>query len=434
MTDAALVPAPTRSGAAAPAVRSRPAGPDWVLMFSGSPWRAAAHRQHALARQLATDRRVVFVDPPGNSPRWRWSVRQVDQALWHAVPPAILPFGRHLPTVNRLSRRLGARRLSRWLDAATDRLERDRIGEADGPGGRADEADRPGERIDEADRRIGQADRPGERIVWLDEDLAWPVCRRLGAAAVVYDATDLDWTFTRWWNRGHLRRALRHAVAEADLVLASSSALPARLPGARRPPVVLPNGCDPECFTADGPVAAALAELPRPILGYLGAVDTRAFDGELVAAVAAARPEWTVLLIGPSTPAGRAPLRGLSNVRLWPAVPFAEAPALVRGFDVGIIPYRVGGLIDYVHPKKCYEYLAAGRPVVATPLPALRELSAPVRLAATPARFVASVEAELRTAWCPGVVAERRAAAVPQSWDARGARLRDLLADVAGAR
>ncbi|GIG88506.1 glycosyltransferase [Plantactinospora endophytica] len=376
-------------------------GPGWVLMFSGSPWRAAAHRQHALARELAADWRVVFVDPPGNRPRWRWTVRRVDDSLWHAVPPAVLPFGRHLPAVNRLTRRVEAALLDHWL--------RHR---AHGPAGEPS----------------------GARIVWLDEDLAWPVPARLDPTVVVYDATDLDWTFTRRWNRAHLHRALRAAVGAADLVLASSSALPERLPAARRPPVVIANGCDPHRFTADGPVAAGLTGLPRPILGYLGAVDTRAFDAELVATVARRRPEWTFALVGPSTRAGRAPLAGLPNVRLSPPVPFADAPALVRGFDVGIIPYRTGGLVDYVHPKKCFEYLSAGRPVVATALPALRDLGAPIRLAATAGQFEAAVEDELRTAWCPEAVDLRRAVAARHSWAARGTRLRKLLAEVPALR
>ncbi|MGX7671280.1 glycosyltransferase [Plantactinospora sp. DSM 117369] len=376
-------------------------GPGWVLMFSGSPWRAAAHRQHALAQELTVDWRVIFVDPPGNRPRWRCTVRPVGDSLWHAVPPAVLPLGRHLPVVNRLTRRVEAALLDRWLRQHTRRLA---------------------------------GDPPRARIVWLDEDLAWPVAARLDPTTVVYDATDLDWTFTRRWNRPHLRRALRAAVAAADLVLASSSALPERLPATRHIPVVVANGCDPHRFTADGPVATALAGLPRPILGYLGAVDTRAFDADLVATVARNRPEWTFVLVGPSTRAGRAPLAGLPNVRLRPPVPFADAPAMVRGFDIGIIPYRVGGLVDYVHPKKCFEYLAAGRPVVATPLPALRDLGEPVRLAATATRFEAAVEEELRTAWCPEAVAVRRATAARHSWATRGTRLRKLLTELAELR
>ncbi|WP_329110908.1 glycosyltransferase [Micromonospora sp. NBC_01699] len=363
--------------------------PDWVLMFSGSPWRVAAHRQHALARQLAVDFRVIFVDPPDNHPCPRPTVRRVGDSLWHAVGPSPLPYGRQFPPVNLLTRRLTAAWLRSWLDR-----------------------------------------HPGARLLWLDEDLAAPVAGRLGESAVVYDATDLDWTFTRRWNRWHLRRGLRAAVGAADLVLASSSALPERLPAARRPPVVLPNGCDPDRFTPDGPSASWLDPLPRPRLGYLGAVDTRAFDADLVAAVARSRPEWTFVLVGPATPAGRAPLAGLPNVRLHDAVPYAEAPAVLRGCDVGVIPYRVGGLIDYVHPKKCYEYLALGLPVVATPLPALRPLAGPVRLAGDAPAFVAEVEAALSDATHPEQVARRRATAVANSWSVRGDRLRELLAEL----
>jgi hypothetical protein len=362
-------------------------GRTWVVMLSGSPWQAAAHRQHALAGQLAGGHRVLFVDPPSNRPRWGFGVRQVGDDLWHAVVPSALPGGRQLPPANRLGRWVTGRLLRSWLDA-----------------------------------------RPGPRLLWVDEDLASPLIGHLGESAVVYDATDLDWTFTRRWNRWNLRRALRTAVGAADLVLASSSALPARLPRSRRPPVLLPNACDPGHFAPDGPVASWLDRLPRPRLGYLGAIDTRAFDADLVTAVARDRPEWTFVLVGPSTPTGRAGLARLSNVYLFDVVPYPAAPAVVRGFDVGIIPYRVGGLIDYVHPKKCYEYLSAGRPVVATALPALAALDAPIRLATGPVAFGDAVAAALLDAGRPAAVARFRASAAENSWTARGETLRGLLA------
>ncbi len=364
------------------------ASPAWVVMLSGSPWHAAAHRQQALARELARGgHRVLFVDPPTNRPSWRFSVRPVQASLWHAAVPAVLPFGRQLPPANRIGRWVTALLLRRWLDA-----------------------------------------HPGDRLLWIDEDLASPLIGRLGEAAVVYDATDLDWTFTRRWNRWNLQRSLQSAVGAADLVLASSSALPSRLPASRRTPVVVANGCDPAHFASDGPSAPWLHALPRPRLGYLGAIDTRAFDGELVAAVARAHPEWTFALVGPATRAGTAPLAGLANVHVFGAVPFADAPAVLRSCDVGIIPYRTGGLIDYVHPKKCYEYLAVGKPVVATRLPALSALDAPIRLATGPVEFAAAITAALQEARSPREVAERRAVAVANSWQARGDQVRTLLA------
>ncbi|MFC6018115.1 glycosyltransferase [Plantactinospora solaniradicis] len=366
---------------------------DWVVMLSGVDWRTEAHRQHALARELLADHRVLFVEPPGRRPRWRFTVCRIAPSLWRVVPPTVLPAGRQLPPVNWLNRRIGALLVRRWLDR-----------------------------------------RPGRRLIWIDEDLSATTARHLGGEAVIYDGADLDWTFTRRWSRWYLRRGMRRAVGAADLVLASSPALVQRLPDARRPPVPLPNGCDPDQFSPSGPVAEWADQLPRPVLGYVGAVDTRAFDAELVAAVARLRPDWTFLIVGPSTPAGRAPLARLANVRLREPVEFAQVPAILRACDVCLIPYRVGGLIDYVQPKKCYEYLALGKPVVATPLPALERLDGLIQLAAGPTAFVRAVEQALRSSRCPDASARRRAAALRNSWSVRGNQLRNLIAELAAGR
>jgi len=367
-----------------------------VIMMSGTPWSAAAHRQHALAVELARSRvepiRVLFVDPPTNGIRWRFEVAEIDDGLWHAVVPAALPFGRQSPVVNLVNRVVAARSLRAWLNG-----------------------------------------RPGTRVLWLDEDLAHPMVGRLGEAAVVYDATDLDWTFTRRWNRRNLRRSLRRAVVSADQVLVSSAALPGHLPPVTRPPIVVANGCDTDLFEPDGPVPRWMEAIPRPIVGYLGRIDVRAFDGELVADVARRHPEWTFVLVGPSTKAGVAPMAGLANVRIVDEVPFSMAPAIVRGCDVGIIPYRTGGLIDYVHPKKLYEYLAAGKPVVATGLPAVSSLDAPVHVANGPDEFADAISAALATVHSPQHCDERRSAAMANTWTARGDQIRDVIRSVVPA-
>ncbi len=365
---------------------------EWLVMFSGSPWWLGCHRQHALAGHLAGERRVLFVDPPGRRVRWRPSARRVGESVWHVTPPQPLPFGRQVPPVNRLNRRAAGAYVRRWL-----------------------------------------RDRPGTRVLWLDEDLAAPVVGALGEKAVVHDVTDLGWTFTRRWNRWHLRRAARSAAQAADLVIASSPELPARMPATARPPVVVANGCDPERFAVDGPVADWVTRLPGPRLGYVGGIEQRAFDGELLAAVARCRPEWTFVLLGPWTRRGRAPLRGLPNVHCPGLVPFDQVPAILRGCEVCLLPYRVGGLIDYVQPKKLYEYLALGKPVVATPLPALTRLDdGLVELAAGPDGFVAAVERALEGLGDSRAQAARRAAAVANSWSARADTLHTLLAGLTG--
>ncbi|WBB53684.1 glycosyltransferase [Verrucosispora sp. WMMD573] len=382
MTDLSDRESPTRGS------RTASGSATWVIFFSATPWHGGAHRQHALARQLATSYRVIFVDPPGLRIRTGTSIRRVEHHIWHAELPTAAPLGRHLPAANAINRRVTVAVLRRWL----------------------------------------HRDPAGVSLIWLDEDLAAACASRIDAAAVVYDVTDLDWTFTRRWNRRHLRRNLDRAVSAADLVLASSAALPARMPAGRQTPVVLPNACDPEHFTPQGPTVSRPVEPGRPLIGYSGTIDTRAFDGELVAEVARNRPDWTFLLIGPSTRAGRKPLAGLTNVLVTGPVPYAELPATLRVCDVTIIPYRLGGLVDYVHPKKCYEYLALGKPVVATPLPALTGLTGVVRLAARAEDFTAAITATLTETTDPEQAAHRRAVATANSWSVRGEHLHRLVA------
>jgi glycosyltransferase involved in cell wall biosynthesis len=358
---------------------------DWVIMCSGSPWRAAAHRQQALARELARDRRVLFLDPPGHAMRSTLDVERVAERIWHAQPVVVAPGGRVVRRVNRWNRAATAAALRRFLDCV-----------------------------------------PGRRILWLDEDLAADLVGRCGEDRVVYDATDLDWTFTRRWNRGNLRAALARSVSAADLVLASSPALPAHLPPGRVAPVVVANGCDADRFAAPGPVAESMGELPRPVLGYLGAIDERAFDVRLVRALAERRPGWTFALVGPVQPKTRRVLGGLDNVRLLGPHPFRDAPALVRGMDVGLIPYRVGGVIDYVQPKKLYEYLAAGKPVVSTALPALEPLPGALWVASSIDSFEASV-AHALVADRAEDIRRRQDLASSNSWSTKGEAIRRLV-------
>jgi glycosyltransferase involved in cell wall biosynthesis len=363
----------------------------WVVMLSGTRWASARHRQHALAREVAEDRRVLYVDPSGRTVRWRFTVRQVGPSLWHVTPPTLLPFGTQLPPANMINRWAAARCLRRFL-----------------------------------------RDRPGPRLLWIGEALGARLAGRLGEQGTVYDITDLDWTFTRTWNRWHLRRGERYATKKADLVLLSSPAMTSWLsrPAGSPDPIVVPNACDPGMFRPDGPVPSWLQRLSSPRLVYTGSVDARAFDAALVAQVAMKHPEWIFVIAGPSSVAGRAPLTSLSNVRLVGQVPYHEVPGLLRGCDVCLVPYRLRGLVDYVLPKKLYEYLAVGKPVVATALPALRSLEDVLCIAHDPDEFAAGIEKALAQATSPSQTSARRAVALANSWSARGETVRQLLTDL----
>lgn len=366
-------------------------GPSWVIYMSAIDWRGSRNRQQELAGQLARERLVLFVEPPKLRPVWRMQVEQLSASMWRLRPPVMLPLGRFIPPVNRLNRRFAAARIRRWLDV-----------------------------------------RPGRRLLLVDEDLATPIIGSLGERGLIYDVCDLDWTFTRRWNRWHLRRALRSGVGDADAVTCSSGALTEMLAGEHCRPVELLNACDPGHFRPEGPVSERLASIAGPRLGYVGSLDERAFDAPLVTAVALQRPDWSFVLVGPSVASVERSLRQLPNVHLLGRLDYDELPAVMRGFDVCLIPYRLGGLIDYVHPKKFYEYLATGKPVVTTPIAGLRGLEAPHRRAASADEFVSAIQAALAETGTPARTAHRRSFGLAHSWDARGEELTELLERVEG--
>ena len=236
---------------------------------------------------------------------------------------------------------------------------------------------------------------------------------------VVYDCLDAHAGFSA--NRpGLLSELERELAGSADLVVATSEVLRARLarwnPRAR----LLPNAADAAHLSA---VAAPAPPPPRDlVVGYVGAVDEW-FDVELLEELARRRPDWSFRIVGESEGDRRDFARGLANVAFLGERPHAELPRLRAGFDVEIIPFRPSELTHAVDPVKLYEAAAAGRPVVATRLDSLASHAARglVRLADTAGEFaeaIASAAAEGAEA-----AERRRAFARANTWDDRAAEL-----------
>lgn len=219
----------------------------------------------------------------------------------------------------------------------------------------------------------------------------------------------------------HIRARSDSLLRRANLVTAVSPHLVAESRVANPAAVLLPNGSDVAHFgarrlarPANFPVAA-----DRPVLGYVGAVSWR-IDHELLAAVAASRPDWAIVLVGPvDGPIAQAP-----NIYPVGLVCYEELPAWTQAFDVGIVPYRLEEFNRASFPLKVFDYLASGVPVATTDLPALRGLGQPVRSATDAAGFVGAVDELL--AHPPGRAACRELAAA-NSWDERARRLVGLL-------
>jgi glycosyltransferase involved in cell wall biosynthesis len=186
-----------------------------------------------------------------------------------------------------------------------------------------------------------------------------------------------------------------------------------------------------ETATAAGTEPPAdIRNLPRPIIGFVGAVSNYKLDLDWLEALARARPGFSIVLIGPvgtadpTTDVSR--LRALPNVHLLGHRDYSLLPRYAAGFDVAVIPYRINAYTRSVFPIKFFELLATGRPLVISALPALEDYFDAVEVARDAEDFVAACERALGDNDA-GARARRLALARENSWPARVGRLMTLI-------
>ena len=166
----------------------------------------------------------------------------------------------------------------------------------------------------------------------------------------------------------------------------------------------------------------------RPRLGYLGFIMERT-DLALLAGVAAQRPDWDLVLVGPEYPRGYVRASGLlalANVRWLGELPNREAPAFLQSLDVCLIPHRDTKYSRSMQPLKLYQYLASGRPVISTLVGGLEDVINHVQVAHDAAGFVSRIQDRLDNDSIAQSVA-RIDAVRKETWDIRA---REMLATV----
>jgi glycosyltransferase involved in cell wall biosynthesis len=278
----------------------------------------------------------------------------------------------------------------------------------------------------------------GRPLLWTYNPHAHELIDTLGASLVVYHCVD-DVAAQEGVDRPSFAAAERAVAARADLVLVSARPLEERMRalGARRV-VYLPNVADVEHFAAADslPEPAALGSMPRPRLLFAGAVAAKKLDVSLLAELARRRPEWSLVLVGPvgeGDPRGDlGALRDLPNVLFAGSSSFDDLPAWIGAADVCLIPYLHNAYTASVFPMKVYEYLAAGRPVVSTRLPALQGVEG-LAFADGADEFEAQIDAALRED-SEHDRQRRRDLAEAHSWSARVREIAQLVSDCERAR
>jgi UDP-galactopyranose mutase len=240
-------------------------------------------------------------------------------------------------------------------------------------------------------------DRP---VVWYYTPMALDFARELNASAVVFDCMDELSAF-----RGAPPELLRNEaelINRADLVFTGGQSLYEAKRERHRRVYAFPSSVDVPHFSearqrAGDPVDQA--EIPHPRLGFFGVIDER-MDLDLIDAVASARPEWHLVIIGPCVKIDPATLPRRANIHYLGMKKYEELPAYLSGWDVALLPFAKNESTKFISPTKTPEYLAAGRPVVST---SVRDVVRPygeqglVRIADHPDDFIRAIDAALAT-------------------------------------
>jgi glycosyltransferase involved in cell wall biosynthesis len=231
-------------------------------------------------------------------------------------------------------------------------------------------------------------------LLWIAGPKGQRLIGRIKERVVVYDSAD---DLQRLGAAPAMVVEESLTIQRSNLVIAVSKAL-GRTPERLGVPVaVVPNGVDPQHFlaaTEPGPAPSSLAGLSRPVLGYYGNIYER-MDWELVGTVATRLAEWSIVFVGAIGAEPPPYIRALRNVVFLGEIPFEELPMYYRAFDVCWVPHRVNDLTIRQSSLKTYEYLAAGRPTVVTPVPMGADVRSVVSVAGDTESVVAAVTREL---------------------------------------
>jgi len=241
----------------------------------------------------------------------------------------------------------------------------------------------------------------------------------LGEELSVYYCVD-EWATFAGLDRDATLRAERRLLERVDVTFTTSRALADRKRVSCPATYLAPHGVDHRMFATALDEATAipadLAALPRPRIGFFGTL--RDFlDYELIAAAARARPQWSFALIG-QTMCDISALRGIPNIHLLGRRRHAELPAYCKGFDVGLVPYRIDDQVQFINPLKLREYLSAGVPVVSTAMHEVQPYAHLCHLADTADDMVAAIERALGEGGPAARIARSRAMA-SETWAGR---------------
>lgn len=209
-------------------------------------------------------------------------------------------------------------------------------------------------------------------------------------------------------------------IDRADIVVATSDSLVAARRCRRAHVKLVRHGVDFDHFASawqsDRPVPEDMGGIPGPIFGFFGLIE-HWVDCEFLAAVAASRPNFSFVLLG-DVKVDVSSLTACSNVHFLGRKPYTALPDYCARFDGALMLFKQNAMTRHVNPVKLREYLAAGLPVVSTPLPEAGRYPSAVRVCASPEAFARACD-EVVASGGGGRAREISASVAGETWHAR---------------
>lgn len=389
-------------------VRSRMLTGHNLVYFAPGPWQGLWRNRHRLMSEFAQHNRVLYVEPPpylrpvvrrlANLETWREMLEprlsRVQDKLYVYHSPVFAPISGRFP----LKAILSALRM-----ALLRRVMRDL------------EISHP--------------------ILWLSQPTMGDLVGQFGAPLTIYHVVDEYTAYEGVTEElaAQIRQQEAQVMARADLVIVVSQTLLEAKRSHNLHTHLVPNGVDIEAFNRIVAERAAppadLAAIREPRLIYAGLIGSR-LDLEMLIALAQRRPEWALVLIGQVDDRGcqdeLAYLMSLPNVHFLGLKAAFAVPRYLLACEVCLLPYRRSQESHHIDPLKLYEGLAAGKPVVSTPIPSVLPYGDLVQLASDPNEFENAVQAALGER-DKTMAAKRRAVAAANTWEARAQQISMLI-------
>jgi UDP-galactopyranose mutase len=374
-----------------------PPQPTTLICFSHLRWNFVFQRPQHLMSRFARDMNVIYWEEPVDIPARETAFLQVRDAEDAANVRIVVP---HLPEGMPEAAREAT--LKRLLDAKLATIN-------------------------------------GRLIAWYYTPMMLPFSRHMDADAVVFDAMDELSKFKFAPER--LLELEQELIDRADVVFTGGSSLYEAKKDRHVNVHCFPSSVDRAHFAkarARSFDPADQEDLPRPRLGFYGVIDER-FDVELLDRVAAMRPNWSFVMVGPVVKIAEEDLPRRSNIHYLGGKTYEQLPAYLSGWDVALMPFAMNESTQFISPTKTPEYLAGGKPVVTTPIrDVVRHYGhlEGVGVAATAEEFAEACDAALKLAHDPesGWLAEADLVLSAASWDTTQARMAGLISDVLGTR